>query len=281
MQTNDIRLHTIQSGPEDGPVVILLHGFPEFWRGWRKQIAPLAKAGFRLIIPDQRGYNLSDKPSGVEPYRLEHLIADILSIIETAGQQRVSLVGHDWGGIVAWGVAMQHPNRLRNLAILNSPHPSVMRQTLQRNPRQIISSSYGLFFQIPRFPEAWIKNNDFELLVRTLLKTSNPEAFTEEDLEYYREAWWQTGAMTAMLNWYRANFRYPPIFPQDVRIHIPTLIIWGAQDIALIESLAQDSLDLCENGRLELFADSTHWVQHEKHERINEMLAGFLHVAGQ
>jgi epoxide hydrolase 4 len=281
IQTNGIRLHTIQTGPEDGPLVILLHGFPEFWRGWRKQIEPLAKSGFRLIIPDQRGYNLSDKPSGIEPYRLDHTAADILGIIDSTGQQTASLVGHDWGGIVTWWLAIHHPTRLRNVSILNAPHPYIMRQTLQRNPRQIISSLYALFFQIPHLPEAWMRNNDWELLTRGLLKSSKPGAFEDDDLEYYRRAWWQEGAMTAMLNWYRANFRYPPIFPQNVRIHIPTLLIWGAQDSALIEKMAQASIDLCDNGRLQLFEDATHWVQHEEYDRINEMLVGFLHVAGQ
>jgi epoxide hydrolase 4 len=281
IHTNGIRLHTIQTGPIDGPVAILLHGFPEFWYAWRKQIEPLSRAGFRLIIPDQRGYNLSDKPSGIEAYRLENLATDVMGIIAWTGQQTVPLVGHDWGGIVAWWMAMHNPARLRNLAILNAPHPYAMRQALQRNLRQINSSLYALFFQIPRFPEAWIKNNDCGLLVRTLLKTSNPEAFTEEDIEYYREAWWQAGAMTAMLNWYRANFRYPPAFPLDICINIPTLLIWGAQDMALIENLAQSSIELCKNGRLEMFKNATHWVQHEEYNLINEMLVGFLHVAGQ
>jgi len=281
IRTNTIRLHTVQTGPEDGPVVILLHGFPEFWFGWRKQIEPLAKAGFRLIIPDQRGYNLSDKPSGIESYRLEHLAADILGIIELTGQKTVSLVGHDWGGIVAWWVAMHYPNRLRNLSILNAPHPYIMQQTLRQNPRQVLSSLYALFFQIPRLPEAWMRNNNWELLVNSLIKSSRPATFKAEDLEYYRRSWWQEGAMTAMLHWYRANFRYRPIFPQDLHIHIPTLLIWGARDIALIESMAKDSIDLCKNGRLEVFENATHWVQHEEHDRINEMLVGFLHVAGQ
>jgi epoxide hydrolase 4 len=281
IHTNGIRLHTAQSGPENGPVVILLHGFPEFWYGWRKQIEPLSKAGFRLIIPDQRGYNLSEKPAGIEPYRLEQLAADILGIIEATGQQTVSLVGHDWGGIVAWWIGIHHPEQLRNLVILNAPHPFTMRKALQRNLRQIFSSLYALFFQIPGFPEAWIKNNDCELLVRGLLKTSNPGAFTDEDLNYYREAWWQAGAMTAMLNWYRANFRYPPAFPLDICINIPTLLIWGAQDMTLIENLAQSSIELCKNGRLEIFENATHWVQHEEYNLINEMLVGFLHVAGQ
>lgn len=213
IESNGIRLHTIQTGPEDGPVVILLHGFPEFWRGWRRQIEPLAKAGFRLIIPDQRGYNLSDKPAGIEAYQLIHTAADVVNVINTTGQQTVSLVGHDWGGIVAWWVAMHHPDRIKNLSVLNSPHPYVMSQTLWHKPIQLIRFLYAFFFQIPRLPEAWMRNNDWELLVKGLLKTSKPGAFGDDDLEYYREAWWQEGAITAMLNWYRAIFRYPPIFP--------------------------------------------------------------------
>jgi epoxide hydrolase 4 len=281
IHTNGIRLHTVQCGPDDGPVVILLHGFPEFWYGWRKQIEPLSKAGFRLIIPDQRGYNLSEKPPGIEPYRLEHLAADVLGIIEATGLQTVSLVGHDWGGIVAWWIAMHQPERLKNLAILNAPHPYNMKQTLQRDLKQVFRSLYALFFQFPRIPEAWLRNNDWELLIRGMLKNSNPGAFDEEDIDYYRQAWWRKGAITAMLNYYRANFRYPIIFPQKIDIHIPTLVIWGAQDNALIKSLAQASIDLCATGRLEIFEGATHWVQHEEFERVNELLVGFLHVAGE
>ena len=136
IQTNGITLHTVMAGPVDGPVVILLHGFPEFWFGWRRQIPALAGAGFRVWVPDQRGYNLSDKPKGVVAYRLEALGADILGLINATGQERVYLAGHDWGAMVAWWVALNAPERLRRLAILNVPHPYVMRKHLLADPRQ-------------------------------------------------------------------------------------------------------------------------------------------------
>jgi epoxide hydrolase 4 len=276
LETNGIRLHAVQAGPEDGPLVILLHGFPEFWYGWRGQIEPIAAAGFRVIVPDQRGYNRSDRPQGLDAYRLNHMVDDLVGLIRAAGREKASVVGHDWGGAVAWALAALHPERLERLAVLNAPYPGIFLREAFRHPDQFLRSAYGYFFQIPRLPEALLRNDDWALMVRGLQQTSRPGTFTEADFEQYRQAWWQHGAMTGMLNWYRAFLQRPPRIPAAPRIDVPTLILWGARDQALNRNLANASLKLCTRGRLVFFEDATHWLQHEETERVNELLLRFL-----
>lgn len=273
---NGIRLHVIQEGPDDGRLVILLHGFPEFWYCWKEQIEPLASAGFRVLAPDQRGYNLSSKPLDVVSYRLEAAARDILGLMDSLGGQQATIVGHDWGGGVGWWLAAHFPERVERLAILNMPHPLVIQRTLLRSPRQVFRSLYAAFFQFPWLPEAILRNNDWDLLVKNLLATSRPGTFSEADFEQYRRAWWQKGAMTGMLNWYRANLRYRPEFPYEGNIHVPTLIIWGARDTVADREMAQESLNLCKQGRIEMFEDASHWVQHEEAHQVSSLLLGFL-----
>jgi pimeloyl-ACP methyl ester carboxylesterase len=276
LETNGIRLHAVQAGPEDGPLVILLHGFPEFWYGWRGQIEPIAAAGFRVIVPDQRGYNRSDRPQGLDAYRLNHMVDDLVGLIRAAGREKASVVGHDWGSAVAWALAALHPERLERLAVLNAPYPGIFLREAFRHPDQFLRSAYGYFFQIPRLPEALLRNDDWALMVRGLQRTSRPGTFTEADFEQYRQAWWQHGAMTGMLNWYRAFLQRPPRIPAAQRIDVPTLILWGARDQALNRNLANASLELCMQGRLVFFEEATHWLQHEETEQVNELLLRFL-----
>jgi len=272
IQTNDITLHTVMAGPADGPLVLLLHGFPEFWYGWRNQIPALAAAGFRVWAPDQRGYNLSDKPRGVAAYGLGQLTADVLGLIDAAGHERVYLAGHDWGAMVAWGVALLAPERLHHLAILNVPHPVVARRHLTTDPRQMARSTYAMFFQLPWLPEAMVRAFDWRLMARTLRQTSLPGAFSDDDLAIYRRAWAQPGAMTAMLNWYRAAARPPDREWPSPRVYAPTTIIWGKQDFALRRVMAEESAALCEQGELIWLPDNTHWIQHEAAETVNRIL---------
>ena len=204
LPTNGIRLHVVQSGSRYGSLVILLHGFPEFWYGWRRQIQPLVEAGFRVWAPDQRGYNLSDKPQGTAAYRFDELANDVVGLMDAAGVDRCYLAGHDWGAAVAWWVALRHPERLNKLAILNVPHPAVMMHQLMSSPAQLRRSWYMFFFQIPFLSEAILRNNDCEPLVRTLMAGSQPGSFSQEDLDKYRQAWWRKDAITSMLSWYRA-----------------------------------------------------------------------------
>jgi pimeloyl-ACP methyl ester carboxylesterase len=279
LPTNGIRLHVVQSGSRYGSLVILLHGFPEFWYGWRNQIQPLAEAGFRVWVPDQRGYNLSDKPTGIASYRFDELAQDVIGLIDAAGVERCYLVGHDWGAAVAWWTAQRYPQRVEKLAILNVPHPAVMVRTLTHSPEQLRRSWYMFFFQIPYLPEAGIRNNDCELLVRSLLLGSKLGAFTAEDISKYQQAWWRKGAITSMLNWYRAALRLPPDLSADLRIKPPTLILWGTQDIALGREMAQPSLELCEEGKLVYFENSSHWVQHDSAEQVNRHILDFFALA--
>jgi pimeloyl-ACP methyl ester carboxylesterase len=276
LQVNHLKIHAVQSGPEKGELILLLHGFPEYWRGWKNQIEPLASAGYRVCAPDQRGYNLSDKPEPISAYQMKEVAQDVLGIVEHLGRDKTTLIGHDWGGGVAWWLGSHYPEIINRMVILNMPHPQVMLRTLLRNPGQVSKSLYAAFFQIPRLPEAILRNNDWELLVENLQRSSLPGTFSAEDIEHYRRAWWQEGAMTAMLNWYRANLRYPPSFPREGSISVPTLVIWGAQDPALSREMAQESADMCTDARLVMFEDATHWVQHEKAEEVNALLLEFL-----
>lgn len=272
IQTNGVTLHTVIAGPSDGPVAMLLHGFPEFWFGWRHQIPALATAGFRVWVPDQRGYNLSDKPKGLDSYRLEVLAGDVLGLIDATGRERIFLAGHDWGAMVAWWVACIAPERLRHLAILNVPHPHVARRRLLSDVRQMIRSTYAAFFQLPRLPEALIAARNWRLLGRALQNSSLPGTFSGEALASYRRAWSQPGAMTAMLNWYRAEARQPYRNRPPFRVSVPTTIIWGVKDVALRSVMATESAALCDNAEIIWRPDNTHWVQHEAAAQVNQIL---------
>lgn len=276
LTTNGIRLHVVTAGPPDGQLVILLHGFPEYWRGWIKQIQPLADAGYRVVVPDQRGYNLSDKPAGVRSYRMEVLGLDIIGLMDALGREHCCLVGHDWGAAVAWGVGLTFPERVKRLGILNVPHPDVMARFVGRDLTQTLKSWYIAFFQIPGLPEWLLSRNKFSGLSNMLLRSSKPGTFTPTDLDEYRQAWSQTGALTAMINWYRAVARYRPTAPEDMRLSMPVLILWGTHDIALSQKMAQPSIDHCRSAKLVYFENATHWVHHEESDAVTKALLEFL-----
>jgi len=276
LPTNGIHLHVVQTGSRYGSLVILLHGFPEFWYGWRKQIQPLADAGFRVWVPDQRGYNLSDKPRGIAAYKIDELARDVVGLMDAAGVDKCYIAGHDWGAAVAWWVALHYPNRLQKLAILNVPHPAVMMQTLSSSLTQLKKSWYMFFFQIPFLPEAILRNNDWERMVGMLKNSAKPGTFSNDDIEQYIHAWWRKDAITSMLNWYRAVLQMPPKLSADQRVRIPTLLLWGANDIALDRQMAQPSLELCDQGKLVLFENSSHWVQYDESEMVNKYLLDFF-----
>ena len=209
IKTNNIRLHVVQAGPKSGIPVLLLHGFPEFWYGWRKQIPALAKAGCRVIVPDQRGYNMSDKPDGTKSYCIDALIGDVTDLIHALDYEKVNLVGHDWGGVVAWMLAIRHPEKLHRLGIINVPHPAVMKRFLQRDLEQMRRSLYALYFQLPWLPEMVMSIGNWRVAALGMRRSGKHNAFTDEDIEKYKGAWSQSGAITAMLNWYRAASALP------------------------------------------------------------------------
>lgn len=274
----DIRLHAVAAGPENGPLLVLLHGFPEFWYSWHKQIGPLAAAGFRVVAPDQRGYNLSSKPTAIKDYVVQNLTADVIAIADQLGHDKFFLAGHDWGAAVAWATALQYPQRLRMLAILNVPHPAVFLRTINRNPRQMLRSWYIAFFQLPRLPESLFSANNFAAGTKSLVASSRPGTFTSEDLDRYREAWSHPGTVTAMINWYRAAFgRYQPQL-RDSQVHVPTRILWGQLDRFLLPEMAQQSVKYCDSAELTYFPDATHWLQHEEPEAVNAALIDFFGI---
>jgi len=277
IQTNGVALHVAQAGPADGPPVILLHGFPEYWGGWAKQIPALAAAGYRVWAPDQRGYNLSSKPAGVRAYDIDALARDVVGLIDATRREKVLLVGHDWGAAVAWWVAGNYPERLHKLAILNVPHLAVMFRTVWRSWTQMRKSWYIFFFQIPRLPEASLRRKGWTNAIRALKGSARRGAFSAEDIAGYRAAWSQPGAITGMINWYRAAGRTQGKLRSLGRITVPTLMIWGAKDLALGREMAQPSIDLCDRGRLVFIEEAGHFVQHEEPARVNELLLQFLH----
>lgn len=276
IETNGIKLHVVQQGPEEGDLVLLLHGFPEYWYGWHKQMAYLADKGFRVWAPDQRGYNLSDKPEKVTDYRIEHLVADIVGLIKASGKEKVFLIGHDWGGIVAWRVAREFPQLIHKLIILNAPHEAAMGRQIVRQPSQLLKSSYILFFQLRKVPERLLQFSNWKPALSALQNSSRKGTFNDEELQCYRTAWSQPNAMRSMINWYRANLSGMTASKAPLKVTVPTLVIWGAKDQFLGSGLADASLQYCENGQGILLGEATHWVQHEEPEHVNQLMMDFI-----
>jgi pimeloyl-ACP methyl ester carboxylesterase len=270
----DVRLHYVEAG--DGPLVVLLHGFPEFWYGWRLQIEPLAAAGFRVVAPDLRGYNLSSRPKGVKAYDADQLTADIGGLIRDRGATSAMLVGHDWGGTVAWDLAMSHPELVDRLAILNAAHPRKLSQGLH-HPGQLRKSWYFFFFDLPDLPESVVHANRWHFF-RHFLRDARP-AYTPEEIDRYIQAWSQPGAATGMINYYRSSVRTPPKKAAAALrpISAPTLVIWGERDHYLGPDLAEPEHDDVPNlDRVERLPDASHWVHHDEAERVNQLLIDFF-----
>jgi pimeloyl-ACP methyl ester carboxylesterase len=273
-EVGDVRLHYIEAG--DGPLIVLLHGFPEFWYGWRLQIIPLAAAGFRVVAPDMRGYNLSSRPADVAAYDFDHLTADIRGLIQERGAESACLVGQNWGGNVAWATAMSHPEVVDRLAILNAAHQRKLTEGLH-HPGQLRKSWYFFFFDLPDLPESVVHANNWHFF-RHFLRDASP-AYTPEEIDRYVEAWSQQGAATGMINYYRSSVRTPPkkAEAQLRPISAPTLVIWGQRDRYLGPELAEPEHDDVPNlDRVERLPDASHWVHHDEAERVTQLLIDFF-----
>jgi epoxide hydrolase 4 len=275
-RSNGITLHTVTAGPSGGRLLILLHGFPEFWWGWRHQIPYLARAGYRVWVPDQRGYNLSDRPRQASDYNLDQLAADILGLAEAAGEERFSVVGHDWGAAVAWWLSLRYPERLQSQVIINVPHPAIISRAIRQSYEQRLRSLYVALFQLPWLPEKLLQWRDWQATWQAMQQSSRPGTFSEADGRQYRQAWSRPGVFSAMLNWYRALVQNPPSMPANRRVSVPTLIIWGAQDKFLMPEMAQASAALCDDSRLVLVEEATHWIHHEEPALVNSLIDRFL-----
>ncbi|MDK2778502.1 MAG: alpha/beta hydrolase [Pseudomonadota bacterium] len=268
----DISLQVRTLGPEDGESVILLHGFPECWNTWRHQAEPLAAAGYRVFIPDMRGYGQSSKPHRIERYRLDELVQDVDAIRRYAGCARVHLAGHDWGAAVAWWYALRYEERLQSLSIVNVPHPQAFLNALRRSPLQMLKSWYIFYFQLPWLPEWSMKLFNFAVLRTTLRRTSVPGAYDDEDFNHLQQCWQQPGSLTAMVNYYRALLRHLQLPDGDGCLSIPVQILWGENDIALTADMARASMNFLHNGSLTFYPDATHWLAHDKPGEITERL---------
>lgn len=277
IKVNNIQLHYVEEG--SGELVILLHGFPEFWYSWRNQIPVLSKK-YRVVAPDMRGYNLSEKPANVSDYNMNMLAKDIAELVKALGEEKAIVVGHDWGAAVAWAVAALHPEVVKKLAILNVPHPSEMKRALMSfNFSQLKKSWYIFFFQLPFLPERIVGTQRF-FKVTFEGMSLNKNAFNQEDVKKYVEAYQQPGMVKSAIAYYRAAFR--EIFSSKTetrypKINAPVLMLWGEHDKALGKELTYNTKNYCEKG-CEIIYDSTsgHFIQHDNPELVNRSLLHFF-----
>ena len=275
IEVNGIRLHYVEEG--SGEIVILLHGFPEFWYGWRKQI-PVLSQHYHVIAPDIRGYNLSDKPQGAAQYKIEIVAKDIAELIKKLGKGKVILAGHDWGAGVAWTVATMYPELISKLAILNVPHPAEMRKALLGfNLSQWLKSYYIFLFQIPFLPE-WSIGRDPEIFFRKVFTRFSPTATppNDEEIKEYAKAYSQPGGLSGIINYYRAMVRHISTLDTSVQLPMPVLMLWGEQDKALGKELTDNTKQYCKE--LEIVYDPTggHFIQSDNPELVNKKLLEFF-----
>jgi epoxide hydrolase 4 len=272
-QVGDVTLHYVEAG--EGPMVVLLHGFPEFSYGWRLQIPQLAAAGYRVVVPDMRGYNLSSVPRGIKAYGADSVADDVAALIRELGAESAFVVGHDWGGTVAWTLAMNHPELVDRLAILDAAHPRKLQKGLFK-PRQLARSWYFFFFALPWLPERIVRARRFRFFQR-FLRDASP-AYTPAEMDRYIEAWSQPGALTGMIDYYRHSVFESPIKAKKAirTISAPTLVIWGKRDRYLGPTLAEpEHADVPNLDRVERLPAS-HWVHHDQAKRVNELLVDFF-----
>jgi pimeloyl-ACP methyl ester carboxylesterase len=277
VEANGIRLHVARAG--EGPLMLFLHGFPEYWAMWQPMLEHFGARGWCAAAPDLRGYNLSAKPEAVEAYRAKHLMADVLALAAHYTKDKFVLVAHDWGGAVAWGVAIAHPERLSKLVMLNSPHPYLFWRELCNNPAQQKASEYMRFFRLSKAERVLSENGYARLL----------GAFSDLDEEARKalvEAWSQPGALTGGLNYYRASPMYPPsaedpgaaklqLKPGDFTVKVPTLVLWGERDTALLPGCVEGLDQVVPDLKLVRFPDASHWIARERTAEVIREIEAF------
>lgn len=281
-EVNGVRLHYATAGR--GPLMLFVHGFPEFWYAWRHLLPEFAR-DHQAVAPDTRGINLSSKPEGVKAYHVAQVTEDLRQLVAHLGHERCVLVGHDWGGACAWNFAMRHPECVERLVIINAPHPVTFARELRDSAAQRQASDYMRLLRSDK-AERVLADNDFARLA-AFFREGSGTAADDATLSAYRAAWSQPGALTAGLNYYRASPLFPPepgaapshlpaLHPEDFTVRVPTLVIWGERDSALLPGLL-DGLDACvPELRVERIAEASHWVVHEQPARVGALIRGFV-----
>jgi pimeloyl-ACP methyl ester carboxylesterase len=278
IDVGEVTLHVAEARPDkvtdDTPLVVFLHGFPEFWWSWRRQLSAFRDAGYWAVAPDLRGYGESDKPWDVSAYEVEKLAGDIAGLIKALGRKQAYVVGHDWGAVVAWGFAMEHQDMLQKLAILNVPHPLTMQRALQRSAKQMKKSWYIFFFQLPKLPELAVARNDYAFVRGTFGADGMPAA----EVEHYVTALRKPGVVRSAINYYRAVMRrlVKGKLPTMRVIERPVLVIWGDRDRYLGKELADPPTRFVTDVRVEHLPNATHWVQRDEADKVNELLLQFF-----
>eukprot|EP00062_Callorhinchus_milii_P023905 gi/632983236/ref/XP_007908548.1/ PREDICTED: epoxide hydrolase 4-like [Callorhinchus milii] len=274
-----LRFHYVAAGERTKPLMLLLHGFPEFWYSWRHQLREF-KSEYRVVAMDLRGYGESDAPTGKENYKMDYLLTDIKDVIEALGQRSCILVGHDWGGVLAWNFAIYNPAMVERLVILNAPHPASFQDYMFRHPSQLLKSTYIFFFQAPRLPELTLSASDFQAIKKAYTSRkmgiqNKSYQLTEEELEAYVYTFSQPGALTGPLNYYRNVFSNVPAKCHNVLA--PTLVIWGEKDGALEVGMTEFMEQYVQNTfRLKVVPGASHWVQQDQPEVVNKLIWTFL-----
>jgi len=280
LDVGEVRLAISEEGDPSGEPVILLHGFPEISYSWRRQLPALAAAGYHAVAPDLRGYGDSDRPPAVDDYLAPKLVGDIAGLIRALGHESAHIVGHDWGGGLAWGLAGNLPSAVRSLTVLNAPVGVVSARLRREDPAQRAKSWYMLLFQFPGVAETWLSADDFANLSAFVFETAAPGTFPPQEREVYIAALRRDGALTAALNYYRANM--PPASwlrdpPDPPPVAAPTMIIWGEADAYMDPILLERSAATVTGPlRIERLPGVSHWVQQEAPDRVNELLIDFL-----
>ncbi|MEZ0368020.1 MAG: alpha/beta fold hydrolase [Candidatus Sericytochromatia bacterium] len=273
--TNGIRLHVAEAGKPGNTCLLFLHGFPDFHHGWRYQAAFFDEKKCYAVMPDQRGYNLSEKPKALDAYGIDTLAQDIKGLIEGLGQN-VWLVGHNWGGTVAWRVAQKYPEQLQGMILLNSPHPDVFWEQLKANRQQWMKNSQWLFYQVPGLAENILRIGNWEHFSHQFKRNARKGTINEGDLKKYREAWSQPGAFHAMLNWYRAFMQKKVVLKTSVKINIPVLFVQGMQDQSLTQTMVKESLSHCLRATLKQIPNAGHWAHLDQNDVVNKLILDFI-----
>jgi pimeloyl-ACP methyl ester carboxylesterase len=285
-EVNGMRLHYVSVG--QGKLIMFVHGFPEFWYEWEKQLVEFGN-DYQAVAPDMRGYNLSSKPAEIEKYHITDLIEDLRALARHLGHEKFIMVAHDWGGAVAWSAAMRHSEMLEKLIIVNSPHPAVFARELLNNPDQQQASQYMLLLRSAE-AERVLSENNFARLMDVLVQFGSKWEMSETKRQKYIEAWSQQGALTGSLNYYRASPLYPPTskadkkqigailnLPEDMfEVKVPTLVIWGEQDRALLTGNLDGLEEYIADLTVKRIPDGTHWVIHEQPDLINTLIRDFI-----